>query len=114
MLDDDPRIGSRIQRLRRQKGVSQAQCAQALDISPSYLNLIEHNRRRITVPLLVKISSYFGVGAGELVESDESRLAGDLMEMFGDELFADSEVTNHDIHDLANAHPRLGRAIVLL
>ena len=114
MADDDPRIGSRIQRLRRQKGVSQAQCALALDISPSYLNLIEHNRRRITVPLLMKISGYFGVGAGELVESDESRLLGDLTEMFGDELFADSEVTSHDIRDLASSNSRLSQAIVLL
>ena len=114
MLDDDPRIGSRIQRLRRQKGVSQAQCAQVLDISPSYLNLIEHNRRRITVPLLMKISAYFGVGAGELVESDESRLTGDLMEMFGDEVFADSEVTRHDIRDLASSNPKLGQAVVRL
>jgi len=114
LLDDDPRIGSRLQRLRKQKGVSQAQCAQALEISPSYLNLIEHNRRRITVPLLMKISSYFGVGAGELVESDESRLTGDLMEMFGDELFADSEVTNHDVRELAGSNPRLGRAFVHL
>lgn len=62
----------------------------------------------------MKISGYFGVGAGELVESDETRLTGDLMEMFGDELFTDSEVTNHDIRDLANSHPRLGHAIVLL
>ncbi len=48
MLATEPRIGSRVQRLRRAKRVSQADLAVALGISASYLNLIEHNRRRIT------------------------------------------------------------------
>jgi ribosome-binding protein aMBF1 (putative translation factor) len=47
-MQADVQIGGRIKRLRRQKGVSQAQLAEALEISGSYLNLIEHNRRRIT------------------------------------------------------------------
>ena len=57
----EPQIGGRIKRLRRQRNLSQADLAGALAISPSYLNLIEHNRRRITVPLLLKTASYFGV-----------------------------------------------------
>ncbi|HCO54486.1 MAG TPA: XRE family transcriptional regulator, partial [Pelagibacterium sp.] len=101
----DLQIGGRIKRLRRQKSVSQAQLAAALEISASYLNLIEHNRRRITVPLLFRVAGYFGVEAGELAESDDARLSGDLMEMFGDDIFADSDLTNTDIRDLATHHP---------
>ena len=114
MSEDDPKIGGRIQRLRRQKKMSQAELAGVLDISASYLNLIEHNRRRITVPLLFKIAAYFGIEAGELAESDESRLAGDLMEIFGDDLFAESDLTNLDIRDLAVSNPAVGRAVVRL
>ncbi|HEX4117159.1 MAG TPA: helix-turn-helix domain-containing protein [Rhizomicrobium sp.] len=109
-----PRIGGRIQRLRRAKSVSQAQLAELLGISPSYLNLIEHNRRRITVPLLLKLAQYFGIDAGELAESDHSRLAGDLMQIFGDEIFADLALTNMDIHDVAAGNALVGRAIVRL
>lgn len=109
-----PRIGGRIQRLRRAKSVTQAQLAELMGISPSYLNLIEHNRRRITVPLLLKLARYFGIDAGELAESDNSRLAGDLMQIFGDEIFADLALTNLDIHDVATGNALVGRAIVRL
>ena len=110
----DIQIGGRIQRLRRQRKVTQAGLAEVLGISPSYLNLIEHNRRRITVPLLFKAAGYFGVEPGELAESDEPRLAGDLMELFGDDLFADCDLTNQDIRDLASTNPAIGRAVVRL
>jgi predicted transcriptional regulator/transcriptional regulator with XRE-family HTH domain len=110
----DLQIGGRIKRLRRQKSVSQAQLAEALEISASYLNLIEHNRRRITVPLLFRVAGYFGVEPGELAESDDARLSGDLMEMFGDDIFADSDLTNTDIRDLATHHPAVGRAVLKL
>ncbi len=114
MARAEPQIGGRIKRLRHQKGLSQTQLAEALDISASYLNLIEHNRRRITVPLLFRISGHFGVEPGELAESDDGRLVGDLMELFGDDLFADSDLTNQDIRDLVQAHPAVGRAVLKL
>jgi predicted transcriptional regulator/transcriptional regulator with XRE-family HTH domain len=114
MQETEPRIGSRIQRLRRQSRISQAELAGQLGISASYLNLIEHNRRRITVPLLMKVAGQFGIEPGELVENDESRLVGDLMEIFGDDVFTDSQLTNQDIRDLAASNPTVGRAIVRL
>lgn len=114
MAADDPQVGGRIQRLRRQRQVSQAELASALGISASYLNLIEHNRRRITVPLLLKLAGFFGIEPGELVESDETRLVGDLMELFGDDVFADSALTNQDVRDLAASNPAVGRAVVRL
>lgn len=111
---DENQIGGRIRRLRRQRRLNQADLAQALGISASYLNLIEHNRRKVTVPLLFSIAGYFGVEPGELVDTDEGRLVGDLMEAFGDDIFADSDVTNHEIRDLAQANPAAARAVLKL
>lgn len=110
----ESQIGGRIKRLRRQRQLNQADLAAALGISASYLNLIEHNRRKVTVPLLFAISGYFGVEPAELVDTDEGRLLGDLMEAFGDDLFADSDVTNLDIRDLAQANPAAARAMLRL
>ena len=107
-------IGGRIKRLRRQRRLNQADLASALGISPSYLNLIEHNRRRVTVPLLFSIAGYFGIEPGDLVDSDEARLVGDLMEAFGDDIFADSDLTNLEIKDLASSNPAAARAMLLL
>jgi len=110
----DMQIGGRIKRLRRTRKLAQADMAAALGISASYLNLIEHNRRKVTVPLLFAIAGHFGVEPGELVDSDEGRLLGDLMEAFGDDIFADSDVTNLEIRDLAYANPAAARAILKL
>lgn len=113
-MSEDTQVGGRIRRLRRLKRMAQADVAQALGISASYLNLIEHNRRKVTVPLLFSISGYFGVEPGELVDSDEGRLAGDLMEAFGDDMFADSDLTNLEIRDLAQTNPAAARAMLKL
>lgn len=110
----ESQIGGRIKRLRRQRRLNQADLAAALGISASYLNLIEHNRRKVTVPLLFAIAGYFGVEPGDLVDSDEGRLLGDLMEAFGDDLFADNDLTNLDIRDLAQANPAAARAMLKL
>lgn len=110
----DKQVGGRIKRLRRQRRLAQADLAQALGISPSYLNLIEHNRRKLTVPLLFAIAGHFGVEPGELVDGDEGRLVGDLMEAFGDDIFTDSDLTNLEIRDLAHANPAAARAILRL
>jgi len=114
MAGEEPQIGGRIRRLRRQRSVTQADLAAAVGISASYLNLIEHNRRNMTVPLLFKFAGYFGIEAGELADSDDGRLVGDLMEMFGDDLFADSDVTNQEIRDLAHSNPVAARAVLRL
>ncbi|SMQ85894.1 transcriptional regulator, XRE family [Devosia lucknowensis] len=114
MLGTESQVGGRIKRLRRQRHLSQADLAQALGISASYLNLIEHNRRKVTVPLLFSITGYFGVEPGELVDGDEGRLAGDLMEAFGDDIFADSDLTNLEIRDLAQSNPAAARAVLRL
>ena len=45
-------IGSRIREKRIQLRIRQSKLAQTVGISPSYLNLIEHNRRRIGGKLL--------------------------------------------------------------
>lgn len=112
--EPDMQIGGRIKRLRRQKKLSQADLAQALGISASYLNLIEHNRRKVTVSLLFSLAGQLGVEPGELVDSDEGRLVGDLMEAFGDDLFADSDITNLEIRDLAQSNPAAARAVLRL
>ena len=42
--------GARLRHLRENRSMSQADLARVLEISPSYLNQIEHNSRPLTVP----------------------------------------------------------------
>ena len=58
-MEINTNIGVVIRRLRREKNLTQKVLAKELDISVAYINLIENNRRSITVPLLLKIASLF-------------------------------------------------------
>ena len=56
MKETTLKLGAKIRNLRRREKLSQVQLAEKLDISPSYLNLIEHNRRPLSAPLLIKLA----------------------------------------------------------
>jgi hypothetical protein len=107
-------LGPKVRRLRRDQGLTQAQMADQLGISPSYLNLIEHNQRPVTVPLLLKLGQQFGVDLQAFAEDEESRLVAGLREVFADPLFDGSDIKNQDFRELAAVAPTLGQAVVSL
>ena len=48
--------GAKVRVLRQKAGLTQADLAQKLGISASYLNLIEHERRPVTAAVLVRLA----------------------------------------------------------
>lgn len=66
--------GSRIRERRLVMGLKQADLARQVAISPSYLNLIEHNRRRIGGKLLVSIARALAVEPAHLSEGADASL----------------------------------------
>ena len=66
--------GSRIREKRLDQGLRQAAVAEAVGISPSYLNLIEHNRRRIGGKLLTDLARVLDVDPTMLTEGADSDL----------------------------------------
>ncbi|MFG6605348.1 helix-turn-helix domain-containing protein [Sulfitobacter sp. 1A10445] len=72
--------GSRIRERRVMAGLKQAELAQQSGISASYLNLIEHNRRRIGGKLLLNIAHALGVEPQALTEGAEAALIATLRE----------------------------------
>lgn len=75
-------VGSRIRQLRSERGFSQAALAQMLEISPSYLNQIEHDVRPLTVAVLLRITEVFGgVDATFFSSEDDTRLVAELREV---------------------------------
>ncbi len=72
--------GSRIRERRVMQGLKQADLARGIGISASYLNLIEHNRRRIGGKLLLDIASALQVEPQALTEGAEAALLGVLGE----------------------------------
>lgn len=70
--------GSRIRARRLDLGIKQSALAQACEISPSYLNLIEHNRRRIGGKLLSAIARALSVDPAVLSAGAERSIVSAL------------------------------------
>ncbi|HHX86037.1 MAG TPA: DUF2083 domain-containing protein [Actinomycetales bacterium] len=70
--------GHRIRRLRSGVGASQVELARRLDLSTSYLNQLENDQRPLTVPVLMRLTAFFGVDATYFSDDADARLVADL------------------------------------
>jgi len=107
-------LGAKVRALRRQRNMSQVQLAERLTISPSYLNLIEHNRRAMPAQLLIKIAEIFDLDLKALSTEQDARTVADLMEVFGDLIFEHEDVTTAEVRDLAAHAPTAARGVLKL
>src|SRR5579864_555965 len=96
-----PRLGAKVRALRRRENLSQVRMAERLGISPSYLNLIESNRRPLPATLLIKLVQTFGVDLHAFGADDDARLVNDMLEAFSDHFFEPYQLTSSDLRDIA-------------
>jgi predicted transcriptional regulator/transcriptional regulator with XRE-family HTH domain len=109
-----PRFGGKVRALRRRENLSQVQLAERLAISPSYLNLIENNRRPLPANLLIRLAQLFNVEVSAFATDEDSRLVADLTEAFADPLFEEQDLTSVDVREMAAASPVAARAVLSL
>lgn len=64
---DTLRVGKRIQKLRREKGLTQEQLAECLNISTVHLAKIEAGKRGCSMDILIDFSAFFGTSLDYLV-----------------------------------------------
>ena len=106
--------GTRIRRLRRELNTTQAQMADDLGISTSYLNLIERNQRPLSAQLLLRLTDTYDIDLKELSGDDESQAAASLKEVFTDPIFGDLALSDSELIDLVGASPSAAHAVVTL
>jgi predicted transcriptional regulator/DNA-binding XRE family transcriptional regulator len=106
-------MGVRLKSLREQRGITQAALAQALKLSPSYLNQIENNQRPLTVAVLLRLQSSLGVDLQYFSEDEEARLISELREVIA-ELGGADAVSQAETQALAGQMPRVAQALVRL
>lgn len=107
------KFGPKVRALRRRHGLRQVDLAQKLGISPSYLNLIEHDQRALTAPLLLRLAELYPLDLKSFAPDDHARLVSDLHEVFGDALFEAHDLTTTDLRETA-ANESVSHAIVKL
>lgn len=108
------RWGGKLRALRRREGLTQKELAARLEISPSYLNLIENDRRPLTAKLLVRLSQTLDVDLSAFSEQEDAALVSDLMEVFSDPALEDDAISNVDVRELAQSAPAAARAVLSL
>jgi hypothetical protein len=107
-------LGAKLRALRRRESLTQAQLAQRLGVSSSYVNLIENNRRPITVSLLLKLAKEFQLDLASFGSNGDAHLAADLREVFGDPMFDSAGITLDDLQELSMSQPGMAKAVLTL
>jgi predicted transcriptional regulator/transcriptional regulator with XRE-family HTH domain len=111
-MAETPHLGAKVRALRRGRNLTQVALAERLGISASYLNLIEHNRRSLSAPLLIRLAELFELDLRSLSSEQHAREVADLLEVFGDPLFDAHDVTTGEVKDLVASCPSAARAVL--
>src|ERR1700760_4212811 len=104
-------VGPRFRRIRQQLGLSQTQMAEGLEISPSYINLIERNQRPVTAQLLLRLAETYDLDLRDLATADEDRFFAQPNEIFSDPLFRQIDLPKQELRDLAELCPGVTHAL---
>lgn len=79
---DYKRLGERIREERLRLHLTQAQLAEAVDISDTYMGAIERGERSLTLDTLVRIVNRLGVTVDYLLSDSVSDSNNNIMEQF--------------------------------
>lgn len=102
--------GPAVRKVRREAAMTQAAMAEALDISPSYLNLIEHGQRPLSATVIVRLAERFGFDTAKLGAEDlPGGLAG-LRRRLSDPRFADLGIGAQEIEEWVQSAPATAAA----
>ncbi|HXW71438.1 MAG TPA: short-chain fatty acyl-CoA regulator family protein [Methylocella sp.] len=106
--------GPRLKRLRRDRHLTQAAMAAELEVSPSYLNLMERNQRPMTAQVLIKLADVYGLDPRDFVEEADEQSAAEIEQILTGPLFREADVPRSEIRDAAENSPALLAAFARL
>jgi len=106
-----PGLGAKIRNLRKRNKMTQAGLAEILGISASYLNLMEHDRRPVTAPVLLKVAQIFDVELKAFKDDGTERTVTALAEVFGDQIFEGHDLNINEIREFAMHSPDVAKGV---
>lgn len=107
-------IGLKLRERRKALGVTQTALAAKVGVSPSYLNLIESEKRNIGGSLLMRLASELDIRMEELDGAADRRLIDDLGEIAASPTFQNMKVSPQSASELVGRHPEWARALTVL
>ncbi len=107
-------IGPRLKALRLSLGMTQAQMAEQLEVSPSYVTLMEANQRPASAKLLMRLAQVFDINVSELAPQSDAQLAADLAAALKDPTLEAAGVGRAEIEQVMQSAPGVAEALVRL
>lgn len=107
-------MGPRLRRLRRELGLTQANMASDLDISPSYVALLERNQRPLTADMLLRLARTYRLDVSDLAGDGGAEYTARLAAVLRDPMFADIDLPPLDAADVATNYPAVTEAMLRL
>ena len=99
MAEEKLFAGHAVRRIRRAYGLTQGTMAEALAISPSYLNLIERNQRPLTATLLLKLAQSYDFDPRTLTGTTPGGGVEAIRRRLSDPMFADLAVDRAQVEE---------------
>ena len=94
--------------------MTQAQFAEQLGISTSYLNQLENNQRHVTASVLLALAERFSVNIADLSRQDSDRLMADLLECYADPLFDGKAPSARELRLAAQNSPSVALSVITM
>ena len=106
-------VGPSLRRLRRDRGLTQSEMAADLEVSPSYIALLERNHRPLTAEVLLKLAQTYSIDMSTLADNGSDDAAR-LQAVLKDPIFADIEVPSLEAADVVTNFPGIAEAFLRL
>jgi predicted transcriptional regulator/DNA-binding XRE family transcriptional regulator len=107
-------MGPRLRRLRRDLGLTQANMASDLDISPSYVALLERNQRPLTADMLLRLARTYKMDMADMAGDGGAEYTARLQSVLKDPMFADLDLPPLESADVATSYPGVTEALLRL
>ena len=107
-------MGPRLRRLRRERGLTQADMAADLDISAPYVALLERNQRPVTADMLLRLARTYKIDLTNLAGDGGADHAARMQAVLKEPMFADIDMPPLEISDIAVGYPGLAEAFLRL
>ncbi len=107
-------VGPSLRRLRRDLGLTQADMANDLDVSASYIALLERNHRPLSAEMLLRLARTYKMDMSELAGTAGAEDAARLQAVLKDSMFAGIDLPAVETADLAANFPGMTEALLRL
>jgi predicted transcriptional regulator/transcriptional regulator with XRE-family HTH domain len=107
-------VGPSLRRLRRELGLTQADMAADLDVSASYVALLERNHRPLSAEMLLRLAQTYKIDVAALAGDGGADDTARLQAVLKDPMFADIDLPALETADVASNFPGITEALLRL